>query len=95
MSNEHVDKLRREAKIAIKGNDVPAPLAEFAEMKDLGVAAALTDAVRKQYNRPTPIQVRACCMRSCVRNLISIFCVDASHSCTIGEARPARRGANW
>lgn len=56
MPESKFDKIRTELRILVEGEDIPAPLRRFSEMKfHKGIMAGL-DA--KNIKKPTPIQVQ-------------------------------------
>lgn len=56
MPESRHEKLRNELRILVEGEEVPAPLKSFKEMKlHKGILAALQE---KKIKKPTPIQIQ-------------------------------------
>lgn len=55
-----MNRFRREHRIHVSGEDVPAPVAEFSEFADGRVCSRLlANVLALNYERPTPIQMQA------------------------------------
>lgn len=56
MPESRHERLRNELRILVEGEDIPAPLRSFKEMKfHKGILTALED---KKIKKPTPIQIQ-------------------------------------